>query len=117
MNSNILFLTGTRADFGKLEPLAAAACCAGHRVTFFVTGMHMLEKYGLTKLEVRRSETFAVHEFLNQRPGDAQDLVLAKTLVGFSDYVTEQRPDLIVIHGSPCRISGCIYKLHPICPH
>ncbi len=99
MQSNLLFLTGTRADFGKLEPLATAACKAGHRVTFFVTGMHMLERYGLTKLEVRRSEVFAVHEFLNQRPGDPQDLVLSKTLVGFSDYVTEQKPDLIVIHG------------------
>ena len=99
MQSNLLFLTGTRADFGKLEPLASAACKAGHRVTFFVTGMHMLERYGLTKLEVRRSESFAVHEFLNHRPGDPQDIVLSKTLVGFSDYVTEQKPDLIVIHG------------------
>ncbi len=34
----LLFLTGTRADFGKLEPLAAAARDAGHQVTFFVTG-------------------------------------------------------------------------------
>lgn len=96
---SILFVTGTRADFGKLEPLALAACKAGHRVTFFVTGMHMLDRYGLTKLEVRRFEEFAVHEFLNQRPGDPQDIVLSKTMVGFSDYVTEQCPDLIMIHG------------------
>jgi UDP-N-acetylglucosamine 2-epimerase (hydrolysing) len=49
--------------------------------------MHMLERYGLTKLEVHRSEVFAVHEFLNQRLGDPQDIILSKTLVGFSDYV------------------------------
>jgi NADP-dependent 3-hydroxy acid dehydrogenase YdfG len=40
-----------------------------------------------------------VHEFLNQRPGDPQDMVLAKTVIGFSDYVTEHRPDLVVVHG------------------
>lgn len=95
----ILFLTGTRADFGKLEPLAAAAREAGHEVTFFVTGMHMMTRYGLTAHEVRRQPGIATHEFLNQRPGDPQDIVLAKTVTGFSDFVTESRPDLIVIHG------------------
>mgnify|MGYP000028146942 CR=1 FL=1 len=95
----LLFLTGTRADLGKMEPLAAAARDAGHRVTFFVTGMHMIQRYGLTKLEVQRMPGVRVHEFLNQRPGDGQDIVLAKTVVGFSDYVTENRPDLIIVHG------------------
>ncbi|MFN7225136.1 MAG: UDP-N-acetylglucosamine 2-epimerase [Paracoccaceae bacterium] len=96
---HLLFLTGTRADFGKLEPLAAAARDVGHKVTFFVTGMHMMDRYGLTKLEVQRMPGVRVHEFLNQRPGDGQDIVLAKTVVGFSDYITEHKPDLIVIHG------------------
>jgi UDP-N-acetylglucosamine 2-epimerase (hydrolysing) len=99
MTRHLLFLTGTRADFGKLEPLAAAARDAGHRATFFVTGMHMLDRYGLTVNEVRRMTGVTVHEFLNQRPGDPQDVILAKTVMGFSDFVTENRPDLIVIHG------------------
>ncbi len=99
MTRHLLFLSGTRADFGKLEPLAAAARDAGHRVTFFVTGMHMMEAYGLTKLEVSRMPGVVVHEFMNQRPGDPQDVILAKTILGFSDYVTEHRPDLIVVHG------------------
>lgn len=95
----LLFLTGTRADFGKLEPLAAAARDAGFGVTFFVTGMHMMDRYGLTKVEVSRMAGVSVHEFVNQRPGDGQDIVLAKTVTGFSDYVHEHRPDLIIIHG------------------
>lgn len=99
MTRHILFLTGTRADFGKLEPLAAAARDAGHKVTFFVTGMHMMEAYGLTKVEVSRMSGALVHEFMNQRPGDPQDVILAKTILGFSDYVTEHRPDLIIVHG------------------
>lgn len=99
MTRHLLFLTGTRADFGKLEPLAAAARDAGHRVTFFVTGMHMMDRYGLTKKEVQRMAGVGVHEYLNQRAGDPQDVVLAKTVTGFSDYLAENRPDLIVIHG------------------
>ncbi|SFM70834.1 UDP-N-acetylglucosamine 2-epimerase [Shimia aestuarii] len=99
MSRNILFLTGTRADFGKLKPLAEALHDAGFGVSFFVTGMHMLERYGLTKIEVHRLPGMRAHEFLNQRPGDPQDIILAKTVVGFSDYVTETRPDLVVVHG------------------
>ena len=99
MTRTLLFVTGTRADFGKIEPLARAARDAGFPVTFFVTGMHMLDRYGLTKLEVHRTPGVGVHEFLNQRPGDPQDMVLAKTVMGFSDYVTEHRPDLVIVHG------------------
>lgn len=99
MTRSVLFVTGTRADFGKLEPLAIKCRDSGFAVSFFVTGMHMLERYGLTKLEVHRVAGVTVHEYLNQREGDPQDMVLAKTIVGFSDYLTEARPDLVVIHG------------------
>ena len=99
MTQTLLFLTGTRADFGKLEPLAIAARDAGFRVSFFVTGMHMLDQYGLTKNEVHRTPGVTVQEFLNQRPGDGQDVILAKTVIGFSDYVATSRPDLVVVHG------------------
>lgn len=94
----LVFLSGTRADFGKIEPLAQAAQDAGYHVTIFVTGMHMLERYGLTKVEVHR--TFPnVAEFINQRQGDGLDFILGKTVLGFSDYVVETKPDLVIIHG------------------
>ena len=107
MPRSILFVTGTRADFGKLEPLAVAARDAGFGVSFFATGMHMLDRYGLTKLEVHRTPGVQVHEFLNQRPGDPQDMVLAKTVIGFSDFVKEAQPDLVVIHGDRVEALAC----------
>lgn len=103
----LLFVTGTRADYGKLEPLALAALEAGHRVTFFVTGMHMMEKYGLTKAEVHAQSRFNVVEFTNQRDGDPQDIILAKTVIGFSDFLQESRPDLVVIHGDRIEALAC----------
>jgi UDP-N-acetylglucosamine 2-epimerase (hydrolysing) len=94
-----LFVTGTRADFGKLEPLAAAARDAGFAIGFFVTGMHMMRRYGETKLEVRRFKDAETFEYVNQREGDSLEFVLSKTILGFSDFVHEHRPDLVVIHG------------------
>jgi len=107
MPRSVLFVTGTRADFGKLEPLAIATRDAGFDSAFFATGMHMLERYGLTKLEVHRTPGVQVHEFLNQRPGDPQDMILAKTVIGFSDFVKEHAPDLVVIHGDRVEALAC----------
>ena len=98
-NRRLLFVTGTRADFGKLEPLALAAQQAGFAVGFFITGMHMMRRYGETRLEVKRFPGAEFFEFVNQREGDAQDFILSKTILGFSDFVHEHRPDLVVIHG------------------
>ena len=95
----LLFVTGTRADYGKLEPLAQAAQAAGFHIGFFITGMHMMKRYGETRLEVRRFAGAEFFEFVNQREGDALDLILSKTILGFSDFVHEHRPDLVVIHG------------------
>ncbi len=107
MSRSLLFVTGTRADFGKLEPLAIAARDAGFAVSFFVTGMHMLDRYGLTKNEVHRLAGVAASDFLNQRIGDPQDMVLAKTVIGFSDFVAEHRPDLVVVHGDRVEALAC----------
>lgn len=104
---SILFVTGTRADFGKLEPLALAARDAGFAVSFFVTGMHMMGRYGLTKNEVHRLDGVEVFEYLNQREEDPQDMVLAKTVIGFSDFVAEQNPDLVIVHGDRVEALAC----------
>ncbi len=103
----VLFVTGTRADFGKLEPLVVATRDVGFAVSMFVTGMHMLERYGMTKIEVHRVPGIRVHEFLNQRPGDPLDTILSKTVVGFSDHCLEHRPDLVVLHGDRVETLAC----------
>jgi len=96
----ILFLTGTRADFGKLKSLIKKV----HEELeleehIFVTGMHMLKKYGLTYIEVEKSGFGSIYKFINQNEHDSMDVVLAKTIHGLSDYVKELQPDMIVVHG------------------
>ncbi len=96
----LLFLTGTRADFGKLKPLLASVATVDDFETFiFTTGMHMLKRYGSTWEEVDNSRLGTMYPFVNQTPGDGMDTVLAKTVSGLSDFVKEIGPDLIVVHG------------------
>lgn len=107
ITKHIVFVTGTRADFGKIEPLAIAARDGGYQVSFFVTGMHMMKRYGETKLEVSRIKNVEIHEFINQREGDPQDLILSKTVLGFSDFIHEHHPDLVVVHGDRIEALAC----------
>jgi len=96
----ILFLTGTRADFGKLKPLMVMLQQdESFEVHIFVTGMHMLSKYGYTCLEVERSEFDNFYKFINQNRSDSMDQILSKTISGLSDFVKEISPDLIIVHG------------------
>ena len=95
----LLFITGTRADFGKIEPLASIAKTKGYHIYFFVTGMHLLEKYGLTSIEVARIQGAKREEFINQMEGDSLERILSKTIMGFSEYVEKIKPDMVFIHG------------------
>ena len=96
----IAFLTGTRADFGKIKSLLLALeSHENYEVCVFVTGMHLLAKYGLTVIEVERTGISNIHTFSNHTNEASMDLTLAKTIEGFSDYVRDLQPDMIVIHG------------------
>lgn len=103
MTSNkrkILFLTGTRADFGKLKSLIKA--ChenEGFEVSIFATGMHMHQKYGYTVLEIEKSGFKNIFKYINFTSETTMDLTLAKTIDGLSSFIKEEKPDLIVVHG------------------
>ena len=96
----IVFVTGTRADFGKLKSLMKVIQDdASFELHVFVTGMHMLAKYGYTCEEVEKADFKNIHKFINQNVSDGMDHVLAKSILGLSDYVREVNPDLIIVHG------------------
>ncbi len=96
----IVFLTGTRADFGKIKSLIQALESHDDFEPFvFVTGMHLLETYGYTLIEIERCNFSNIHTFSNHTCETTMDLTLAKTIEGFSEYVKTVSPDLIVVHG------------------
>ena len=97
---HILFVTSTRADFGKLQPLIEATSKLDEfSVTVFVTGMHMLRDYGETHLEVKKKKYKNTYYYVNQGNGDSPDTVVYKTMMGLSAYLDEFKFDLVIVHG------------------
>ena len=52
MQKKISFLTGTRADFGKIYPIILMLSKKKVNVELVVTGMHLLKVYGFTINEI-----------------------------------------------------------------
>ncbi len=96
----IVFLTGTRADFGKMKSLMLISQQSEQfDVHIFATGMHMSEKYGNTVAEIHKSGLNSIFKYVNHDKIEHMDRTLAKTIDGFSHYIEETEPDLIVVHG------------------
>jgi UDP-N-acetylglucosamine 2-epimerase (hydrolysing) len=100
MVKKILFLTGTRADFGKLKSLISTVEQHDNFETYiFVTGMHMFPKYGSTGNEVEKAGFKNLYFFVNQKPQDSMDTILANTIHGLGNYLDLIKPDMLIIHG------------------
>ena len=111
VSKHVVFLTGTRADYGKIKPLILAAYAEGFKVSVFATGMHMLARFGSTILEVQRTlpDGVSIIPFENQVVGDRMDVVVANTIKGLSLFIQENQPDLLIVHGDrPEALAGAI---------
>lgn len=100
MIKKIVYLTGTRADFGKLKSLIQITQTdKNYEVHIFATGMHLNSKYGKTVDEIEKSGFNNIFQFINHDSIENMDRTLAKTIDGFSHYVKEIKPDLVIVHG------------------
>ena len=99
MSKSLIFITGTRADFGKLKPIINISRDQGYDVSIIVTGMHMLDEFGSTREEVKKIQGTTIYEFINQRAHDSLNTILTKSVTAFSDYFVGLDPDLVVVHG------------------
>ncbi len=97
-NKKIVFITGTRADFGKLKSLIKISE-QDYDVRVFITGMHLLEKYGSTYNEVLKEGFSNSYLFMNQAENTKMEIAFSNTINGFSNYVSETKTDLIIVNG------------------
>tara|TARA_B110000967_G_scaffold201708_1_gene239381 strand:- start:28 stop:1155 length:1128 start_codon:yes stop_codon:yes gene_type:complete len=113
----IVFITGTRADYGKIKSILIKLQKKKiYEVSLFVTGMHNLKTYGSTYDEIYKDKIKNITRFKNQNKNDAMDVVLSKTINGFKKYVNTKKPDLIIVHGDrvealACAIVGAINNI------
>ena len=114
----ILFLTGTRADYGKLKSLINAVNLEKNfSPIILATGMHMLKKYGNTYIEIIKDfNNVRLFKFINQKKNDSMDVVLSNTIKKFNFYLKKIKPDLVVVHGDRIEtLAASIYcNLHNI---
>ena len=96
----ILFITATRADFGKLKSLIQETIdSTKYKVLIVVTGMHMMPEFGNTVIEVRKTFQKNIFSFKNQIKKNSLENILAKTVEELSKIIKSKKPNLIIIHG------------------
>lgn len=96
----ILFITGTRADFGKVKNLMSQIEQSEQfELHVLVTGMHMMPLYGATFHEVKRQNYQNIYLIANQHLNEPMDSILANTISVIAKLVHTIQPDMVVVHG------------------
>ncbi|RDU71413.1 UDP-N-acetylglucosamine 2-epimerase [Helicobacter brantae] len=96
----IVFLSGTRADWGKIKALVQEVKeSKSFEYKIFVCGMHLLELYGKTFIEIFKDGFDEVFLAKAHKYQERMDLALSDSIKQFSNFIKEYKPDLIVIHG------------------
>jgi UDP-N-acetylglucosamine 2-epimerase (hydrolysing) len=113
----IVFVTGTRADYGKLKSIILSVQkIKNYNTSIFVTGMHNLVSHGSTVDEIKKDRIKNIKIFSNQIVGEDASKIISKTILGFSKYIKKEKPDLVIVHGDrveplACAIVCCLNNI------
>ena len=96
----VLFITGTRAGYGKIKSLMKRMDASPeYEVYVYVSGMHLLAKYGSTYKEVLKDKYQNVHVAFGQQYTQNMSYNMGNVLMSLSAYVEQISPDMILVHG------------------
>ncbi|WP_267523382.1 UDP-N-acetylglucosamine 2-epimerase [Campylobacter sp. MG1] len=109
MSKKILFVSGTRADWGKIKPLINEIDkCENFSYMIYTCGMHLLEQFGSTYKEIIK-DGFSNLYLAKKYETNKTDINLSHFISDFSEFVSSYKPDMIVIHGDrPEALGGAI---------
>ena len=94
----LLFITGTRADYGKIKSLISSVERSSlFEAYVFVSGMHLLEKYGSTYMEVQKDGYKNIYVDFSQTNIGNMSYDLGNVIQNLTAYVMHIKPDMIVI--------------------
>ena len=117
MTRRILYLSGTRADFGLMRrSLLAAAAQPALDVAVAATGMHLHAEYGNTLDDIvasglRIAARIPSDVLSRDRAGMARGV--GQTLLGLVDVLQDERPDALLLLGDRGEmLAGAIAALH-----
>ncbi len=99
--NRIAFITGTRADWGLLSPIAVALRERGRDVCVIATNMHLSDRFGGTLSEIRADGfepvTVAMDADADTPRGKVRSM--AQCMDGMAERFAELAPDIVVILG------------------
>jgi UDP-N-acetylglucosamine 2-epimerase (hydrolysing) len=96
----ISFLTGTRADYGKLKALMKVLeKNESFDVQVLVTGMHLLPQYGMTVSQIIGDNIGTVHLIPNNTTSQTMESTLSRTIEQLATFFDQNKTDLLIIHG------------------
>lgn len=96
----ILFITGTRADYGKIKSLIKRIeGSSDFEAYIYVSGMHLLEVLGNTYKEVLKDGYKNIQIAYDQANTRIASYDLGNVICSLTGYVRKIKPDMIVIHG------------------
>lgn len=96
----IVFITGTRADYGKLKSLIQnVEKSEEFEAYIYVSGMHLQKEYGGTFEEILKDKYTHVQVAFGLINTKDMSYNLGNVICDFSGYVKHICPDMIVVHG------------------
>ena len=108
MKKKILFITCTRADYGKLKSTIINIQKNNNFISrVFVSGMHNMKRYGSTYEEIINDKIHGIYRYSNQTKNMRMDEILMSTMRGFSPFLIRYNPDLVVLHGDRIEPLAC----------
>ena len=112
----LLFVTGTRADFGLWLPVLHAAREAGMEPRLLVTAMHLDDRFGATAAQVRAAGFGVAAEVPCTPEGDTRSEMAAaigRALVGMAPVLEAEEPAWLVVLGDRGeQLAAAIAALH-----
>lgn len=117
MTRKVLYLTGTRADFGLMQStLQLAANTDGLDLKVIVTGMHLDSSFGHTVDEVRASGLPVCAEIpvdVRTRTRESMAGAVGACLQGVAQTLAVEQPDVLLLLGDRGEmLAGAIAALH-----
>ena len=96
----IVFITGTRADYGKLKSLMKRVDESNNFEAYiYVSGMHLIEKLGYTYNEILNDNYKNVYVAYGLAGTQEASYNLGDVICNLTGYILNIKPDMIVVHG------------------
>lgn len=100
MKRKILFISGTRADYGKIKSLLMELEKSDLFSPYiYVCGMHLLEQYGSTYKEIEKDNYSNIYIAKGLAVGTNMSLNIGNLIINLTNYIKDKGFEMIVVHG------------------